>query len=197
MSPDNWNQECVAFKSDVHDLHFRLIRVQELWHRSSKIIPATGCGGPFACETSRFPHFSRQSANRWRWCCQLYEPATLYSNYYPWKSFLLEVESTSSPQGVWKDQLNWNIQSVTSEEIEPATFRLIAQCLNQLHYRQPYSTQHPKYIVNYKVHLASEWCICERYFTNQKTCCLSKENVQVRSSIQIFVTNLIFTVKGC
>jgi hypothetical protein len=36
----------------------------------AKAIPVTGRGGLYGCETSRLPHFSRQSPHRWRWGCQ-------------------------------------------------------------------------------------------------------------------------------
>jgi hypothetical protein len=39
------------------------------------------------------PTFSRQSAHRERWGCQLYAPAALYPQEDSWYSFLLEVES--------------------------------------------------------------------------------------------------------
>jgi hypothetical protein len=41
-------------------------------------IPVTGWEGRWGCETSRLPHFLRQSAHRWRWGCQPYTPAALY-----------------------------------------------------------------------------------------------------------------------
>jgi hypothetical protein len=36
--------------------------------------------------------FSRQSAHRWRWCCQPYAPGALYPQEDSWYSFLLEAE---------------------------------------------------------------------------------------------------------
>jgi hypothetical protein len=39
------------------------------------------------------PTIPRQSAHRWRWGCQPYAPAALYSQEDPWYSFLLEAES--------------------------------------------------------------------------------------------------------
>jgi hypothetical protein len=51
-----------------------------------KAIPATGCGGPYGCETSRLSHFLRQSAHRWWWGCQPYAPA---ARPLPHKKFLV------------------------------------------------------------------------------------------------------------
>jgi hypothetical protein len=46
----------------------------------------------------RGSHISRQSANRWRWGCQLYEPAALYPHKDSLYSFLLKALSTPRPQ---------------------------------------------------------------------------------------------------
>ena len=48
----------------------------------------------------------------------------LLSRKYTWYSFLLEAVSTPGPQYGRKVLYQW--------KIEPATFRLVAQCLNQL-----------------------------------------------------------------
>jgi hypothetical protein len=58
-------------------------------------------------------------------------PVNLYPQKDSWYSFLLEAELTPGLVGC---QLK---NPATSLGIEPATFRLVGQCLNQLRYRVP------------------------------------------------------------
>jgi hypothetical protein len=58
-----------------------------------------------------------------------YAPATFTSRKYSWYSFLLEAESTPEPYCGRKDYVN--------EKFQPAIFRLVAQCLNQVRYSVP------------------------------------------------------------
>ena len=75
----------------------------------------------------RLPDF--KTVGTWRCTGRLYPPRK-YSSY----SFLLEAESTPGPQCDRKDYVNEKF-SVTPSGIEPATFRFVAQCLNQLRHR--------------------------------------------------------------
>jgi hypothetical protein len=72
------------------------------------------------------PTFSRQPAHRWRWGRQTYAPAALYAQEDSWYSFLLEAESTRGLSAAG------SIRPIEkSNDIEPATFRLVAQGLLQ------------------------------------------------------------------
>jgi hypothetical protein len=77
------------------------------------------------------PTFSRQSAHRWQWDCQPYAPAVIY----PPVRFLV-LNSTRSwvdPTAIVRlEGLGELKNPMTSSRFEPATCRLVAQCLNQL-----------------------------------------------------------------
>jgi hypothetical protein len=73
-----------------------------------------------------------------RWGSQPYALAALYPQEESWYSFLLEARRIRSTE---KNKTNSSLIG-----IKPATFRLVAQCLNQLRYRVPQKT----YIFNKK-----------------------------------------------
>jgi hypothetical protein len=77
--------------------------------------------------------FSRQSANRWLWVWQFYASIALYVSKDFWYSFLSEVKSITEPYWSWKYYIKW--KNPMASVIETATFRLVAQCLNQVCYR--------------------------------------------------------------
>jgi hypothetical protein len=89
------------------------------------IYPCNRLWRPTGCERSRIPHFSTQSAHRWRWGCQPYLPAALYPQEGSWYSFLLQPEWPQSHSAAGSIRLIDKIP-MTSSGIEPATFQLVA-----------------------------------------------------------------------
>jgi hypothetical protein len=85
-------------------------------------IPVRGREGPYGCETSRLPYFSKQPVHRRRWGCQPYASAALYPQENSWYSFLLVPVDPRAI--VRQDGLGRLKNPMTSLGIEPVTFRL-------------------------------------------------------------------------
>ena len=97
-----------------------------------KAIPLQAWTVPEGSSRLRFPDF--KTVGTWKWyCCQPCALVAFTPWKYSWYSFLLKFESTPEPLCAGKDYVNEKF--VSQSGIEPATFRLAAQCLNQLRHR--------------------------------------------------------------
>jgi hypothetical protein len=68
-----------------------------------KVIPVTGRGGPYGCETSRLPHSLDSRLTDGREVVSLTRRPHLYPQEDSSYPFLLEAESDPVPYCVWKD----------------------------------------------------------------------------------------------
>jgi len=89
-----------------------------------KSYPCTCLDRPVGLQEAEAHRISRQSANEG---CQPYAPADYcpFPRKYSWYSYLLETVSTPGSFAVGR------VKKMTN----PAAFRLVPQCLNQLHQR--------------------------------------------------------------
>jgi hypothetical protein len=107
------------------------------YHLQSSII----CGYPRFLTTKKRPHIglrdveeptlSRQSVHRWRWGCQpCAGRALLPINIFCLFLVLISITDWVYPRAQfgWQVYVQWN--NSKQSEVEPATFRLVAQCIN-------------------------------------------------------------------
>jgi hypothetical protein len=111
----------------------RPIKVKQSHYRPGQALRVPGGSGS---------QISRQSAHESGKVVSPKHQLPLAPKKYSWSSLLLEVQSTPGPQCDGKDYVNEKFQ-LTPAGSEPTTFRLVAQCLNQLRHQQraPYLEQ--------------------------------------------------------
>jgi hypothetical protein len=125
LIPVVWFSQTVQTGHGANPRYYSMVKVKQSHYRPGQTQRVPG---------GRGSQSSRQSANE---CGRVVSPThrpPLPPRKYSWYSFLLEAESPPRPQCGRKD-CQWKIR------IEPATIRLVAQCLNQMRHLVPSPVQ--------------------------------------------------------
>jgi hypothetical protein len=103
--------------------------------KKCKAIPVTCLGSPKNCEMSRLPHVLDNGLTDGG---EVVSPTSLPSSrpLLPRRFLvLISIRGWVDPRAIVRlEQFGQLRNPMTSSEMEPATFRLVAQCLNQLRY---------------------------------------------------------------
>jgi hypothetical protein len=98
--------------------------------KKGKAIPVTDRGGPQGCETSGLPHFLHSRLTEGGDVSLTCRPPLSPGRFL----VLISVRGWVDPRAIIQlEGLGQLKNPMTSSGIEPATFRLVTQCLNQLH----------------------------------------------------------------
>ena len=140
-----WNFGVLAHKGNVEKsvsaIHSKSLKLWEFWTVAKYVCKKVKQSHYRPGQALRVPggwgyQISRQSAREGGKVVSPTHRPSLPPRNYSWYSFLLETESTPGPQCGQKDYVNEKLQW-HHRGIEPATFWLVAQCINQLRHRVP------------------------------------------------------------
>ena len=119
-----------AHMSEFKKMWLLELKVKRSHYRPGQVLRVPGGWGS---------QISRQSAHEGGKVVSHTQRLTLPARKYSWYSFLLGAESTSGDKMRPEGLCQWKIP-MTPSGIEPSTFRLVAQCLNQLRQCVPISS---------------------------------------------------------
>jgi hypothetical protein len=112
------------------------VYVLQMW--KGEAIPVTGLGGPGGYETLRLPHFlDNRLTDGGKVVSLTHRPP--FTPPPPGRFLvLISVRAWVEPRAIVRLEILGQLKNpMTSLRLEPATFQLVAQCLNQLRYRVP------------------------------------------------------------
>ena len=123
------------------------VTVVKIWHRKS--YPIRVLDRPLGLQDVGAPSVSRQSANEGgKVVSSMHRPSLPSQERF---LVLISIRGWVDPRAIVRPGLSHRKVPVTPSGIEPATFRLVAQCLNQLRHRVPQNII--SWLVNFKIQI--------------------------------------------